>query len=299
VGRGEVLCKDFQPVWDQMMDAREARHATPLYQRYTELLPKLDDPDSAGPDVLAEARALRDESVKDCLTRPDWTLDSCRQGDPARPLSERIVKLALAQKNVALAFAENALLKGPDESQPAAEFLGELHRHPLKRRLGQGCIISKVWKLPDAGPRPVRFNMEADILKSAKLDPLHDDSVYVFGLVKSVGSGPVATVTFDQLIRIGTYEDNCHSTGEVKSVSMNGNVEFKQACDTHTSVGRQKTPPPIKLTEGEAEGLKAGMLLHAAVDPKTRVGYVIKALARGDKLDTMGHKLVKMRGMLF
>jgi hypothetical protein len=300
VARGEKLCKDFQPVWDQMMQTRAERQATPLYQRYTELLPKLDAPETAGPDVLAKARALRDEYLKECMKRPDWTFDGCRQGDLARPLSERIVKVAIAQKNVALAYAENALLNGADESQPGAEFLGELHRHPIKRRLDPGCIIDKVWHLPDAGPRPERFNMNEDILKSANLDPLHDaGKVYAWGLVKSVGTGPLATVTFGELQRVGIYQSNCHSTGEVKRVNNIGGVEYKQACDQHTGVGTQAAAAPIKLTEGEAAGIKAGMILHAAVDPKTRVGYVIRALARADQLDATGSKLVKVRGIQF
>ncbi len=101
---------------------REERRASALYRQYLDLIAKLDAPDKASADVLAQARALRDTYVKECAKRPDFDVKTCLAGDVARPLSERIVKVALARRSFALALAENELLKQePDLSSAASE----------------------------------------------------------------------------------------------------------------------------------------------------------------------------------
>ncbi len=137
-------------------------------------------------------------------------------------------------------------------------------------------------------------------MKAAGQDPkLADDKMIVAGLIGSIGSGATAQISFAELQRVNTYQTNCHSTGEVKRVNNIGQAEFKQACDQKTGVGHLATPAPIKLADGDAAGLKRGQIIHAAIDPKTRVGYLIKAAARTDELDVDGRgPVIKLRGLI-
>ncbi|MFI5298258.1 MAG: hypothetical protein ACHREM_09190 [Polyangiales bacterium] len=293
VAQGKKLCMDLAPILDQVKATRDDRHATPLYKRYEALRSSLDQPEKAPTDTLVKAAAIRDEWVTECMKRPDWTAESCRQGDVALPLAEAMVKVAIAQKNVALAYAENEIIKGVEDlSTVESEFLGELHRHPLKRRLDSTCVATNVWRLPGAAKQPPRFDMTSDILTTAGLDASTGaGKVYVKGLVKTVGTGATVTIAFDEIQRVGTYTDPC------RWVTPSGGRTPEKVCDQHTSVGTEAIPPPIKLSSSEVTGIKPGQILYAAVHPTTRVGYVIRLYERADLLDDHGTKLLKVRGM--
>jgi hypothetical protein len=292
VATGKRLCDDLDAILEDVKSTREARRATPLYARYQALLPKLDAP-GATKETLAEARALRDEYLRDCMTRPGWTIDECRSGEVAEPLTVRIIRVAIAQRQFALAYAENAFLHLPplvqsnawaqatDQSGLEEEFLSVAYRsfHGTGRRLDSTCRQENVWRLPGAGPRPERFDMRREIVEAAGVDR-NQPGIYVKGKVKTVGTGPTATVTFTPIITTGTYEDNCRLALEDR--------DLYRECDVKKSRNEQYTPAPLQLVDGDAVGLAPEQIIEVAIDPKTRRGYLIKASSSKDWVKARG-----------
>jgi hypothetical protein len=296
-------------------EARKQRRASPLYRRYLTLRPQLEAA-SVSADALAQARAVRDDYVKQCKQRPGWDIEGCWQGDLARPLTELIIKGALARKNVALALAEAELLEDRDDnSSQASEIWFEQHRALLREQQRWQAVQSardsgktEQQILAELGP-PAPIEVDVDIAWPAarrpkstiRLDihrtlPADTRDMYESGVIKSVGGGATAAVVFGEM-KFEADQYKCHNTNKIESIERDGTVHWKQQCNyTGTDIRKYVTPKPIKLVDGEAEGLKPGEKISTVIDPKTRAGYLVKAEARKGNHDA---GVIKVRGLMY
>ncbi|MBI3071790.1 MAG: hypothetical protein HYY84_06630 [Deltaproteobacteria bacterium] len=278
-----------------------------FYQRYAAQKPKLDRALLSSGVTAAlrnEARSLRDAYVDACLKRGRTAL-YCLTGPVARPLTDLLVRLAIALRDPVGAEAENATLAiGPDQTSVKTEMhlaVGKAMRAETteyrkymdaKRQGTDPSVLASTFGNPPpvnlgeyrngaGAPPPQRRDYWSEINRVTKggLERIRRTIARV-----SV-SGNSATIAFKDIVNKSDVQTGCRETNKIQSITRHGEIVYRVDCSgpwvTRTSVNRVK---PIVVAAREARRLKSGNVVMAVADKKSRRGAVLTAFRseRGD-----------------
>lgn len=265
----------------------------PFYKRYDKLAPKVDAaladvgaPTKTLEALTADVRRLRDDYVLKCAKGKTLSAQECLLGPLARPLTDRLVRLAIATRQAVPAAAENTLLKlGLDQGTAAAQILtaqaAAVEAESSLREQYDTAREEGVDQptLDDAYGSPPPVTLPPPAWEASRggrgyrnalrnLAPAVD---LVEGTVRGVkGKGDTLEVAFED----SRAADECDE----------GDDECAQAPGRRTD--------PVLLAAADARPLKPGNQVEVVVDRDTRKGLLVKAFRT-----RAGHEIVQVRSV--
>lgn len=277
--------------------ARRAEH----WERFAGLWARFDEIDAAarralgGKDVPADlidrVKTLRDDYVRACVQGGE-ALDTCYQGQLARPLTERIIQLAIATGQRLLGDAENAtILDKADRSGASTDIWvaqyrameEERRKHAEWERASESGVDASTLKRMYGDPPPLPVD------PGAAWHPIHSHVDYgpllanlggpaperVEGVVQRVQHrGGTATIHFlDEVSRWD--EHDCVDTHKLDRIE-NGRLIYQQRCRYKRTHTERRKIAPVQVDAASARGLGAGNHVLTLVGPD-RQGTVVRA----------------------
>ena len=242
---------------------------------------------SASAALVDRGLALRREYIAACReVRRDRAV--CLADAASHPLTLAIHRVADKAGDATLLAAEAAGLRVPlrvdprtDERLAAQAAIDAARaRHAEYAKAVQAglsdAVIAEKWPTPPYDVADMDAVIGANVPAEAYRVSAPRGPVEVVEAVRAVKrKGKLATVHFKKDVHVGYEATGCRETNKVDGFDEYGNVRYRTVC---TGPDRKytddRTVKPITVPWAEVAGVKAGELLHAYVDAKTRTGHV-------------------------
>ena len=262
-------------------DQRFAETFASFYARYDRLLPALDAalahraPARRLTALLVRPRALRDAFLSRCAARAPRTAVTCLSGPIARPLTRRLVELAIRLHDPVLGRTEEALLHlGPDASTTARRIA-----RALAAAIAQQQVSHQRWaeaKAMGANAAPLAAVPPVDVPDLAWRPP---ENLAGFRAQLRAWSAKAETVR-------GTVRF-VRRRGDAMEIYFRDRVVGGPDCapappDEHGQLPDCPADPRrvkvarILLAVADAKPLLIGNQLEAVVDPRSRRGLAVE-----------------------
>ncbi len=208
---------------------------------------------------VARVRTLRDDFVRACETggRPTW---ECLAGPVARPMTELMVRLAIALRDPVLGHAENTLLEVPADltrvqaeifAQQSASMAAERTRWNDFTAAARTGIDPRLLAATTGVKPPVDLGNETAL--SITMRPISWRPV----IERLERDTPVAWLA-----------------GEVASISRGGDSAMVKFRSETPAAGKRQLLPWVRVPSSDVRNVRPGMWLVAVAHASTKAGHV-------------------------
>lgn len=267
-----------------------------LYAEYDKLKRKVAD--EVDDELIASISELRNEYMGRCLEEAD--VESCITDQLGRPLTELLVRAAIANEEPLRATAEADLLELPDHSTFAWQnfhhqskaFIEERDQHEAYEEARRDGVDEETLASTFGSPPP--FDVDHRWIRSispdespsysAVIDQLDGDVEKVYGYVEQAvdnGDGTIRITFADSVSKTHRYD--CVDTDRVERIHRDGTVDYQQDCEYRETETTVHSTPPVTVQAQYGTSPSSEHWIKVVVDPDSRTGYMARAWEDGQR----------------
>ncbi len=247
--------------------------------------------------LVGELLALQRAYLADCAKAGD-TMEACLGDDVARPLTRKIVHLAVLADDGGLIGGQGVLFQVPDRSKLeyavrlaaklSADAMAAEYRdwHQATQDGASEASIRKRWPTPPiAIDSQLRLGGDEpssdDDWKGVERSQVHDGIQVRIQIARVERRGDEAVLYARKNIETGEEGTGCYETNKASSIAEDGTINYRTECAGSVTVSHDETPKPITVPWIEAAQIRPMDVVLAALGEKRR-GHV-ETVRAGDK----------------
>ncbi len=239
--------------------------------------------------LAGEMIALQRAYVADC-EKAGVAVEECLGDDVARPLTRRIVHLAVLAGDGALTGGEDVLFQVPDRStrahairlaaQAAVDALRD-DRAAWQKAIDSGASDAMIHKRWPTEPIEIESSLtlggespdDGEDWLGVDRGQVHDGTEHRIQVARVERRGDSAVLYALKNVRTGEEGTGCYETNKPESISDDGVINYREECTGSRTVSHDETPKPITVPWIEAAKIRPMDVVLASTDDKRR-GHV-------------------------